>query len=598
MPPSLDPVQDIKERLSIEQLIGEYLPLKQAGVNLRALCPFHSEKTPSFMVSPDRHSWHCFGCSKGGDVFTFVMEMEALDFREALELLAKKAGVELPKYKQADSSDRTRRLYEVNAAAMSFFEKQLGTRGSAAEVARKELQRRKVTTEVRELFHVGFAPPDWESLTLFLQKQGFTEAELVSAGVCVARTAPKHGTYDRFRNRLTFPLIDQLGRVIGFSARALDPNEKMGKYINSPETPIYHKGRFLFALNLAKTDIRKRNFAILVEGQMDAVSSHRVGVRNVVATSGTALTNDHLQLLKRYTSNLILAFDVDVAGANATKRGIDLAISQGINVKVASMPAGVDPDDLCREDPKAWGAAINESLPIIEYYLKKSLSNRDLTRVEHKKAVAREVLPEVGRLADPVEQTHYLQTLSKLLGVSEEVLRRALSRAPRPTERRTSKPQQATTTRVATQIDPLLHRLARLVAVWTLQPTKPQHIIPLLKVTSDPDVTATVDALEKNSTAEALKAISVHRAELASLIDRELFTLERESENDQDISSGRQEITQLARIIARESLRKELAQLHTKVARAQGPEASQLSTLFVEKTQALTALEETEGAQT
>ncbi|MFO0704847.1 MAG: DNA primase [Candidatus Andersenbacteria bacterium] len=607
-----DPVQDIKERLPVESLIGEYLVLKRAGINLKGLCPFHQEKTPSFMVSPERRSWHCFGCSKGGDIFSFIMEIEGLEFREALQLLARKAGVELPE-RQFDrkKAGRAARLVEVNTVAMAFFEQALladadpqGKQSSAAAAARDELTRRKVDQLTRETFHVGFAPsgtdaagPDasgrnqsgrgsWSALTDYLRKKGFTDSEMVAAGVAVARPAPRQGVYDRFRNRLTFPLIDVVGRTVGFSARALDPEEKMGKYINSPESEVYHKGKFLFALNAAKSEIRRRNFVVLVEGQMDAVSSHRVGVRNVVATSGTALTTDQLALLKRYTTNLILAFDVDAAGSNATKRGIDLAIVQGFNVKVARMPEGVDPDDLCRDNPKAWAEALNHSEAIVEHYIRKATAGKDLSVVEVKKAVARVVLPEIARLTDVVEQTHYLQRVAGLLGVEESVLRTAIERTPKQSGgQKTESNASESEPQKPRPVDSLLRKVARLIALKLRGVViSPEDIAPL-RVLDAAWVTRVHELLLAEQAEQPLfEQLGTISPDLARLVDHETFALDQELEHSEETPG--KELSGLVREIVRQGLRRELAELHK--ASAQSGSAEQ----FVKKTQALAKLEE------
>jgi len=611
MAASSDPVQEIKERLSVEALIGDYLVLNRAGINLKGLCPFHQEKTPSFMVSPERRSWHCFGCAKGGDIFSFVMEIEGLEFREALQLLARKAGVELPQ-RQYDrkKAGLAARLIEVNTAAMAFFEQALLVDAAAAAHARDELARRKVDQLTRETFHIGFASSgtdaagadasgrgnSWSALCEYLVKKGFTEKELVAAGVAVARPAPKQGVYDRFRNRLTFPLIDVVGRTIGFSARALDPNEKMGKYINSPESEVYHKGRFLFALNAAKNEIRRRGFVVLVEGQMDAVSSHRVGVRNVVATSGTALTAEQLKLIKRYAQNLVLAFDVDMAGSSATKRGIDLAIAQGFNVKVARMPEGVDPDDLCRDDPKAWGAALNESETIVDYYIRKTTAGKDLGRVEVKKGVARTVLPEIARLTDPVEQTHYLQKVSLLLNMEEPILRDAMERAQPDAHQPhvSSAPRAAETADVAQKkprvADPLLRKVARLVALRVRTgPIAEEALVPL-RVLDAAWVKGVIEVLMAEKTEQALFShLATVSADLARLVDAEVFALDRELEHTDE--NGFKEINELVRGIAREGLRRELTRMHHSLdGGAAGP--SDMAQRFVLKTQELAKLEE------
>lgn len=601
-PNSLSSTQDIKDRLAVETLVGEYLKLNRAGVNFKALCPFHTEKTPSFMVSPERRSWHCFGCDKGGDIFTFVMEMEGLEFKEALKLLAKKAGVELPAYRgQQEKTDKSDRLYQINELAAKFFQQKLkgdsgGGSSSASgsketEVARQELTRRKVDDLTRDTFLIGLAPADWESLSKYLIQKGFKEQEIATAGLGISRPAPKRGIYDRFRNRLMFPIVDVVGRIIGFSGRALDPNEKAGKYINSPETPIYHKGRVLYALNLAKTEIRKRDFVILVEGQMDAVSSHRVGVKNVVATSGTALTENHLQLLKRYTNNLVLAFDVDVAGASATKRGIDLAIASGFNVKVARMTSGVDPDDLCREDPKKWGSAINQSEGIIDYYLRQTSEGRDITKVETKKAIARAVLPEIARLTDEIEKSHYLQRLSELVNVEEAVLRSAIDKKYRASQSSApaTKPEPAHKPRA--KASTLQIRLARLLALKLSGEYAHKindAILVSLKVVAAPAVQEVLPLLSsQKSVTQITRELEKIQPELMPLINKELFLLEQSQEE----TNLDKEVKELVTLIVREGLKQELKDLGAQAKQADATKAADLQKLFAQKAKQLAELE-------
>ncbi|MDP2587654.1 MAG: DNA primase [bacterium] len=600
---TIDPVQDIKERLSVEALVGEYLLLKQAGVNLKGLCPFHQEKTPSFMVSPERRSWHCFGCNKGGDIFSFVMEIEGVEFREALQLLARKAGVELPtRSYDKEKSGRAQRLIEINTAAMAFYEQALLVDSGEAAAARDELARRKVDQLTREVFHIGFAPSatqasgsSWTALVEYLGKKKFSESEMVAAGVAVARRAPKQGVYDRFRNRLTFPLIDVVGRTVGFSARAMDPDEQMGKYINSPESEVYHKGKFLFSLNQAKGEIRRRDFVVLVEGQMDAVSSHRVGVTNVVATSGTALTPEQLKLLKRYTANLILAFDVDLAGSSATKRGIDLAVSLGFNVKVARMPEKVDPDDLCRERPKEWASALTKSERIVDYYIRRSSDGKDLGKVEVKKSIAQMVLPEVARLTDPVEQAHYIQQITRLVGAEESVVRAAMEKltgtgervgSARPTSARPASGPPADTAQA--KPDSLLRKVARLIAVRVHGDMITKEALKPLDVLDAPWIAAISALVTSEQTGTALlDQVAKINADLGRLVDAEIFMLEREL---QDIDLPQSiEIRELIKGIAREGLRRELAKLHRQ---AQEVGNKQAAERFVQKTQALMRLEE------
>lgn len=599
--PTIDPVADIKDRLQVETLVGEYVVLKRAGINFKGLCPFHQEKTPSFMVSPERRSWHCFGCSKGGDIFSFIMEMEGLEFREALQLLARKAGVELPERSAGDRarSGHASRLAEINAAAQTFFEQQLLADTRSAAVARDELARRKVDQLTRETFHIGFASSgsldakdgsgrsSWTELVDYLRKKGYSDKDMIASGIAVARTAPKQGVYDRFRNRLMFPLIDVVGRTVGFSARALDPQEKMGKYINSPESEVYHKGKFLFALAQAKSEIRERDFVVLVEGQMDAISSHRVGVKNVVATSGTALTAEQLRLLKRYTTNLILAFDVDPAGSDATKRGIDLAIAQGFSVKVARMPSDVDPDDLCREDPKAWATALNQSERIVDHYIRLTTEGQDLSRVEIKKKVSATVLPEIVRLTDPVEQTHYLQRLSSLLHVEESVLRDSM--------RTTMQSNRSDSSQIADEIDqnaapaknqiidPLLRKVARLVAIRVRAGALPQDAVAPLSVLEAKWVTSVISVLTREQSQQALlEHIAKVSQPLARLVDAEVFALDRELEYLGGAAT--EELPELIRTVTREGIRREL--------KAMDYSAAGQAERFVQKTRELAKLDQ------
>jgi len=597
--PTTDPVQDIKDKLPIEALVAEYLPLKASGVNLKGLCPFHNEKTPSFMVSPERHSWHCFGCSKGGDVFSFVMEMEGMDFRETLEHLAKKTGTELPRYGSRKDSNASKKLYEINKLAMEFFENSLGNESNSSEEAKAalvELERRKVDQLTRDTFHIGFAPAAWDALTSWLGKKGYSESEMVAAGVAVARPAPKQGVYDRFRNRLTFPLIDVVDRTLGFSARAMDPEEKMGKYINSPETAIYKKSSFLYALRSAKREIRKRDFCILVEGQMDAISSYRVGVTNVVATSGTALTDKQLTLIKRYTSNLVLAFDVDIAGADATKRGIDLALLQGFNVKVATLQGGKDPDDLCRENPKAWGQALKGSRGIVDYYIHKSTRDRDMSQVESKKHVANTVLPEIARLLEPVEQTHYLQRLSRLLAMDESVLRRSMEKhsgvSYAAAKQQKEEPLQESSVSKTKSLSGLAARIARLIAVGLSMEKAASLCEPLGIVKSELLSGVRAVFTDKGSIDEKLAKVAELNTELAERVRAQLFAIDLEKELDDYPNMLEREFNQLVKLIVRESVKRDLQRLGKQVARAAGPAAPALQKAYSQKTDELASLEE------
>ncbi|MBI4426179.1 MAG: DNA primase [Candidatus Kerfeldbacteria bacterium] len=438
---SFSPVDEIKERLDIAEVLGEYVQLKPAGTNrYKVLCPFHNEKTPSLMVSKDRQAWHCFGCGKGGDMFSFVQEIENVDFPEALRLLAKKANIELRPIDPQLHDAKTRLLDLVRLAA-AFYRKVL-TDAASAETARTYLRQRGVSDETAENFILGYSPTTWDGLLSFVLKKGFTEQEAFEAGLTVKRERGI-GSYDRFRGRLMFPIRDVNGTVVGFGGRIVEAVEgdvgSTAKYINTPETLVYSKSRVLFGLDRAKRAIKQADLAILVEGYLDCLTSHQAGVANVVAVSGTALTNSQVKMLKRYTNNLALAFDADLAGGEAARRGIDQALAADLRVTIITLPDAKDPDELIRRDPNRWRNAIATAERIVDYSFNRAFAAADPTDVDGKKRIAQQLLPVVARLTDPVEQSHYLKELSARLGVDEQALRDALRRR-RPGQRPTPPP--------------------------------------------------------------------------------------------------------------------------------------------------------------
>jgi len=421
-------VDEIKARVDIIELISEYIRLKPAGTNnWKGLCPFHNEKTPSFMVSKDKQIWHCFGCSEGGDIFTFVQKMEGIEFPEALRLLAQKAGVHLAAADPQLLSQRNT-LLDICQWATHYWHKTL-LEAREAQKARDYLRQRQVKDSTIAEFKIGYAPPAWEAAIKFLQAKGFSEQEIFLAGLGVKKERGS-GFYERFRDRLMFPINDLHGAPIGFSGRTLDPQEPGGKYINTPQTLIYNKSLLLFNLDKAKNDIKKEDLAIIVEGQMDAVSVYQAGSHNVIATSGTALTIDQIKILKRYSSNLAIAFDTDVAGESAAKRGIDLILSEEMNVRVIVLPQGKDPDECVKASPKLWFEAVKDARSIMEYYFEKTFSQMDIGKVEGKKAAAKILLPVIFKIGNKIEQSYWLQKLGAALGVSERILREMLMQQP------------------------------------------------------------------------------------------------------------------------------------------------------------------------
>lgn len=416
---------EIKQRLDIVDLIQEYILLKKAGVNFKAVCPFHHETKPSFIVSPEKQIWHCFGCEKGGDIFTFVMEMEGMEFADALKFLAKKAGIILKRHDPVLQTKRTR-ILEILDLAAEFYRQAL-LKSKSGQLARDYLVKRKINKKTEEDFRLGFAPSTkvagWETINKFLVKKGYRPEEICAAGL----TAKKEGSnnyYDRFRNRLIFPINDVHGNVVGFSGRILDEAEETGKYINTPTTLVYDKSRVLYGLDKAKTEIRKKDFVVIVEGQMDVIASHQIGVKNVIASSGTALTEGQIELLKRYTKSAVLAFDVDLAGDSATKRGIDLAVALGLEVKIAQIPLGKDPDECIRSTGglAVWKKTIKGAQTIMNFYFKSAFKNADMTNVADKKRIADILLPVIKKIPNKIEQAHYIQKLASQLKTDEEIL--------------------------------------------------------------------------------------------------------------------------------------------------------------------------------
>ncbi|MDP2647862.1 MAG: DNA primase [Candidatus Yanofskybacteria bacterium] len=417
-----DTIEQIKSRLDIVDVISGYIKTQKSGVNFKARCPFHNEKTPSFYISPERQIWHCFGCSKGGDVFGFVKEIEGVEFPEALRILAQKAGVQLDTFDPKIRNEKTR-LLEICETASKFFEKQMW-QSMPGKKALAYLKDRGLTEETIKEFRLGFAPDDWHALGTFLNNCGYAHRELVSAGLAIERDG-RH--YDRFRSRITFPISDINGQIIGFSGRILDlknngsVDAETAKYINTPQTLIYDKSRVLYGLEKAKLNVKQADRCVLVEGNMDAVMSHQAGVRNAVATSGTALTQDHLRLLQRYTTNLDFCFDTDQAGAMATRRGIGLALNQKFSINVIELddPSCKDPADYVRKYGAKWGEAVTASKPVIQFYFDRSKAGYDHASAESKKLLLSNVAPFVKRLASRVERAHWISQLAAFLRAKE-----------------------------------------------------------------------------------------------------------------------------------------------------------------------------------
>jgi len=452
-------IDEVKERLDIVEVISSYIPLQKSGRNYKALCPFHSEKTPSFVVFPDSQHWHCFGaCSEGGDVFTFVMKREGWDFRTALEELARRAGVELrPRTPaQVQAEEKSDRLRSALITAAQYYNHLL-RHASEAEAARGYVARRGLDDETVEHFLLGYSLTGWERTRAYLTERGYTVEELVKAGLLVQREDGS-STYDRFRDRLMIPIRDVQGRVIGFGARTLDP-EGVPKYLNSPQTALFDKSRTLFGLDMARQAIRREDRVVIAEGYMDVMQAHQAGFANVVAQMGTALTEPQLRQLQRYTRRLVLALDPDAAGVQATLRGVEVArevLEQkwepifdprglvghearlGAEIRVLRLPHGQDPDDLIREEPQRWATLVEEAVPVVDFYLQILLEGLDPDDTKTKAHVVDTLLPVLRAVANPVEREDYVQKIARALRVDA----RAVQSRLRSTQHRTARLQR------------------------------------------------------------------------------------------------------------------------------------------------------------
>ena len=452
--------EEVKSRLDIVDVVGQYVPLKKAGRTFKAPCPFHQEKTPSFTVSPERQTWHCFGaCGTGGDVISFVMKQEGIEFPDALRQLAERAGIKLTERRASPEQDRARqRLYDANDAAAAYFQELLHK--DAGKAALVYVENRGIDDATAHDFGLGYSAASWEACLEHLRDLRFSDREIVQAGLAIEG---ERGLHDRFRNRLMFPVWDAKGRIIGFGARALD--DAMPKYLNTAQTSLFDKSGTLYALHKAQEAIRSEGRAVVVEGYMDVIAAHQYGFRNVVAQMGTALTERQVQILKKAAEQIVLALDADAAGTDAAVRGHDVVRESdgesapivswrglvgyqntaAVDLRVVILPEGQDPDDVLRAEGDAWQKLIDEARPVLEFRLDVAAKAHDLTDPRGRSALVQEYLPLLGAVADPVLRAHYLQRLSRVAQVSEDELRAMVARTPRsgyPSRR--PEPQNAT----------------------------------------------------------------------------------------------------------------------------------------------------------
>jgi DNA primase len=436
----MDGIEEVKSRLSIEDVVSEYVQLKRAGRNFKGLSPFTAERTPSFVVSPEKQIWHDFSSGKGGNMFSFVMDMEGLDFKEALELLARKAGVDLDKYRSKGAGYRgpkKERLYELLDMAAKFYQVQFSKNKTALEYV---LGKRKFSKETALEWRLGYSPNNGSALVDYAKSKGFTGEELKAAGLTAQRY---RGMADMFRGRLMIPLQDQQGKVIGFTARQLQDDPNGPKYINTPQTVLYDKSRHVYGLHLAKEQIRRSKFVVLVEGNLDVIASHQAGVRQVVATAGTALTEPNLKALSRFTGDIRLSFDADRAGVAATERAIPIASKVGVSLSIIDIPSGKDPDELIKQDPALWRGALETNKYALDWLIDRYRHELDLTSAPGKREFSDILLPVVRRLQDSVEQDHYVLKIADLIDVSKDAMLQKLYKTEAADQRPLKKPRTA-----------------------------------------------------------------------------------------------------------------------------------------------------------
>lgn len=515
-----DTVQQIKDRLSIFDVVSTYIKLERAGTSLRARCPFHSERTPSFTVSQERNTFHCFGCGVGGDMFTFVMLSEGLDFKGALKILAERAGVELIYSAKESGEEHNRtRLFNLLEATTIFYSSQLSPE------AKRYLESRGMNPTTIKEFRLGEAGDAWGACVEYLIAKKFTEVEILAAGV--GRKNDKGGLSDKFRNRILFPIADTAGRIVGFSGRIFGPHAspEAPKYLNSPETDLFHKSRILYGYDKAKQTMRTLNCAILVEGQVDLVASHQAGWSNTVAVSGTAFTVEHSLIIKRMTDNLLIALDADPAGIKAAARAARVALQSGLNVKVVQLPEGLDPADLIlQQGPEVWKNAIKDAKDIIVFLLD-ILENRAKDTDGFRRSVELSVLPFLKDIGSPIAREQYTTLIARRLNVSEQAINETLLTIASETPLPAQQPVSVILNPTATHSDRVKNAYATLL--WQQSVTSPQLDIVAYETELRAALGDTLDTLHalSNTEKEALRFEAERAYSTTTALSGEIKTL-------------------------------------------------------------------------
>lgn len=554
--------EQIKERLPVEDVISSYIKLEKSGKNLRARCPFHNEKTPSFFVSPDRGTYYCFGCGVKGDIFTFVSEFEGLDFRGALKVLADKAGVEIEKQDPQKTSQREK-LFQVLDEAALFFQKKLLENKEALDY----LSGRGLDKEISEQFRIGYAPEGWRELydALSVSKR-FNDRTIHEAGLVIKKE--DGGYYDRFRGRIIFPLFDPSGRVIAFTGRIFPDKkeEKVAKYVNSPETELFHKSRFLYGYHVAKSYMRKYDFAIVVEGQTDLLAAHKAGYKNAVATSGTSLTKEHFELINRLTHKLVLALDGDGAGESSAGRGTLEALKLGMDVKVAKMPTGQDPAELILSEPQKWKEAIKNSLHIIDFYIT-SINERGFEERKRKNEIQRLVLPFLKAIDNKIDQGHFVKKIALELSIREEAVYEELAKIKEEDQVPLKPAEKERQGESGGNRRKYVEERLRAILLWQENGKDPQIQVD--------DIKSKLDMLYRNK-------FSWGEGESAK--DELMFQAEMLYGNAEDLGA---EVSELVKSLEEDLLREEMAQIMTELRRAESEGRSEDAIKILEDYQKL-----------
>jgi DNA primase len=542
---SEDTIEEIKSRLDIVDIIKEYVELEKVGSNLRALCPFHAEKTPSFFVSPTRQSWRCFGgCNDGGDMFDFVMKIEGVEFPEALRILAKKAGVEI-KRTNPETVTEKENFYKLYQLATKFFERQLEA-SKRGKKAKQYILDRGISEEAINNWRLGYSPDSWQSLSEFLISKGFKRDKIIDSGLAIKKD---DHSYDRFRGRIMFPIMNTSGRPIAFGGRIFGDSEDTAKYMNSPQTLLYDKSKVLYGIDKAKVEIRRQNKAILVEGYTDVIMAHQAGFKNVVSTSGTALTKKQLNILSRYSQNLFTCFDMDNAGISATKKGIEMARALGFDVQVITLPSGDDPADLIKKDSDQWKKRVKEAKDAMQFYFEAACEGKDLDNPKDKKDIAKELLPLIKKMPNNIEKSHWAKKLAKKLDVPEEAIYNQLRKTKvendnkKKTKRRSKKKPKK---RIKTKKRILEERVISILA------KKPD----LINVLEERD-------LFSKKAEELIKAIEDNNSEYKEKIDYYALKPENGMENPEE------ELQECLIEIDKYNLKNKLKDIHKKIQKAE-----------------------------